>query len=161
MKNRYLIFFVLLLVFSACKNEQQIKFPKLITSKCDTIIQVNSQEMLISEPVVYGINVKDTLDISGEFKYESEDYNKEFLFRETKTNDSILVFVDTMQIDFHTDEMNLFGLAPLPPPKAIDSNHVKDLDYYEYTYDTVALNKQIKKRKAMHFSTIPVYETNS
>jgi hypothetical protein len=75
---KYLTLFkVVMLIFlvTSCKKDNKIKFPVLITSEYDTVIQINSKEMMISEPIVYGINVKDTLRFSGSFNYLSHNFD--------------------------------------------------------------------------------------
>lgn len=113
--------------------------------------------MLVSEPIVYGVNVKDTLDLSFKYKYNEEDYNEEMMFYRVKNRDSILVFVDTIRSDFHTDEMNYFDVfPPPPPPKELDSTYL-----YKVNYDTIAIKERIVKRRREHYNTLPVFIFNN
>lgn len=168
MKTKYLIIFILCCFFLSCKKEEQLKFPVLITSSYDSIIQVNSLEMLESQPIVYGVNVKDTLDFSSRINCFENGYFGEIDYTQINRNDSVSIFVDSNYIDFHTDEMNGFAVFPFPQLKVIDSTYNEEYDYYENVYDSIAYEKwyvklknKTEKRKKTHYKTLPVYIFNN
>jgi hypothetical protein len=154
MKNLLLSTLVSILAFSACKNDTKLNFPALITSPYDTIIQLNSKQMLLSEPIVYGANIKDSLDFSKEFDYDI--YKEEAPFEIYEKTDSVLIYVDTSYNDFHSNEMNKLMVIPSPPPKPSDSIYEYDDDYF----NNVEFKEQWLKREKEHYNTIPVYVYN-
>ncbi len=162
MKNVFFTILIIFLSFSACKKKNPLKLPVLITSEYDTIIQVNSKEMMISEPIVYGVNVKDTLKLSGSFDYFTNDYREPLLNDLNNEADSIMIFVDTSQLNFHTNEMNFYSLIPPPPPPPINYKESSDdIEEYDYSYDTIQLMKLRTLRERIHYKTLPVYIFNN
>ena len=163
MKNTSLLIFIIILSFSACKKEEQLKFPFLITSEYDTIITVNYNRMVESSPVIYGVNVKDTLDFSFEKRSNEEDYSYHI---KNIITDSIVVNVDANNSNFHSHEINYLDFTP-PPPKISDSVYDKRIksyvyEYVDFSYDDFKLNakKTKEKRKRKHLSTYPVFIYN-
>ena len=161
MKNHHLISFILLLVFSSCKKEKALKFPILIPAAYDTIIRVSSNEMLLSEPIVYGINIKDSLDFSKKVNFNDDNFVDNWSLDLYEKKDSILIFVDTSK-NFHSDEV-IFARSfpPPPPPFYLDSINEININILKYVYDTVAFRKKYIKRKRQHYNTFPVYIFNN
>ncbi|MGB6267401.1 MAG: hypothetical protein WBF67_00195 [Olleya sp.] len=162
MKNTSLLILITILTFSACKKEEKIKLPVLMTTEYDTIIEVNSKKMLVSEPVVYGVNVKDTLKLSGSFEYLSHDFDELIRNEFNKPEDNILIFVDTDQLNFHSNEMNFYSLIPPPlPPVINDKESSDDIEGHDYSYNPILLKKLRTQRERIHYKTLPVYIFNN
>ncbi len=157
------LFNVIMLIFlvTSCKKDNKIKFPVLITSEYDTVIQINSKEMMISEPIVYGINVKDTLKISGSFNYLSHNFDELLRSEFNKAEDSILIFVDTKQLNFHTSEMNFYSILPPPPPSLNNSEPFDVNSEYNYSNDLQISKRLRTERERKHYKTLPVFIFNN
>lgn len=162
MKNTFI--FLIILSFSACKKEKQLKLPVLITSEYDTIIQVSYDRMIESNPIVYGVNFKDTFNFSTNYIRNLNDY---ISYSDMPLSDSIVVYVDDKNSNFHSHEINYLEFTPPPPPRIIDSVFDNRLHDYKYAYVDVNYSNLIKeqkqfkeKRKKKHFSTYPVFIYN-
>lgn len=158
MKNSFLIIFVII-SFIACKEKREIDFPVLVTSDFDTIVKVNSQDMLKSNSIVYGVNILDTLIINHNKKFDKSNF---IPFRDNKIKyDSLIVYVDSDNLDFHTDEINVFDFLPPPIPletDSVNSNYPEISGYNSYLNN---FEKDKEERRKIHFSTLPVYIYNS
>ncbi|WP_272022236.1 hypothetical protein [Olleya namhaensis] len=165
MKNYPLTLLVLFIVLSACNDKERSNYPIVLTAAYDTIIQLNSKQMLKSSSVVYGLNIKDTLDLSKTSIYNPENYSGNW--KDLKS-DSITVYVDASASDFHTSYILFSEFTPPPPPKITDSTYNSVSESYDYVYadfsyaafrtKTKAL-KAIRERK--HFATYLVFVQNN
>lgn len=161
MKYNFL-FNVILLIFvvTSCNHKKPFNQPVLITAAYDTIIQVDSKVMLEANHLIYGVNVLDTLDFS--LKKDNNQDNVTNAKQGFK-NDSLIVYVDVNNANFHTHEINISELSPPPPP----SFYIPEYQEYDQVYrDSVFLevmekNKiKNKQRLKKHYNTLPVFIYN-
>ena len=152
------VFFIIF--FSACKNkETSLTLPVLITSEYDTIIQINTNEMLPNFANVYGLNIKDSLDLSKKRVFKADDMVVLNNWNNNKYSDSIQLFVKNIS-NFHTQELTYEELLPTPPPppKENDSSYNMDsiFNVYKNRYTSF-----LKKRNKIHYQTSPLYIYNN
>ena len=145
---------------TSCNHKKTFNQPVLITAAYDTIIQVDSKVMLEANHLIYGVNVLDTLDFS--LKKDNNQDNVTNAKQGFK-NDSLIVYVDVNNANFHTHEINISELSPPPPP----SFYIPESQEYDQLYsDSVFLevmekNKiKNKQRLKKHYNTLPVFIYN-
>ncbi|WP_178986719.1 hypothetical protein [Winogradskyella helgolandensis] len=164
MKKLLIIF---IFITSCHKNENTIALPFVTPKECDSVITEESISMLRSTPIVYAINLKDSLDMNFKVKYKSSDYTDNSIA--LNSHDSIKVFVHNRKIKFHTDEFNILSFPPPPPPPPIIRNSSFDVndEINLSVYDTLSINKyeeeltkELEKRRKIHYNTFPVYIYN-
>lgn len=166
MKNLIIAFFCLVSIIS-CKNQtDKLVYPYIISLKesFDTIIRVNSDKMLFSRPVIYGLNVKDTVDL-GKSKYYKKNNFIGWSYGDKKIKtDSLIVFVDTSKVDFHTNlvDSNFSRNLPPPPPPPLDAKDSSEIASYKNKRASFLdeYMKAIDKAKRTHFELFPVYVYN-
>lgn len=156
--NFITVFFIIF--FSACK-EKEISFtlPVLITSEYDTIIQINTKKMLPNFANVYGLNIKDSLDLSKKRVFRADDKAVLNSWNKDTCKNSIELFVKNIS-NFHTPELTYEELlpSPPPPPTKLDSNYNMDSIFKTYK-ERYALF--IKERNKIHYQTLPLYIYNN
>lgn len=167
MKNSVLVLCFLIGLFSCTDTDKIEAYPLVITQEFDSIISEDSKLMLGANPVVYAINFKDSVNLNDKKENEQNyfsQYDENFY-----THDSLKIFVDDKNLDFHTSEFNIFSIPPPPPPRIKDSTYNKEngVYEYEYEYDTNATDKEfeelllkMEQRKRIHYKTYPVYIYN-
>jgi hypothetical protein len=161
---KQIIFCVILSIFflSSCNEKVEINYPVLIASKHDSLIQVNTKEMQLSSPIVYGVNIKDSLNFSLSKNYKSENYTQFKPDSLQSKSDSLILIVDSKNKNFHSDELHFFSLKPVPlSPEFLDSLKQHHRNQYEKVTDTAAFRKKALKRKYTHYRTLPVFLYNS
>lgn len=131
-----------------------LKTPIIIMSPCDSIIRLNSIEMMVSKPVLYGLNVFDSINLSKEQVYKTSDFSEGFIRNEKLSHDNIVVYVDTTNIDFHSSEIGEFDFIPPPPP-------FKEKDTLKYQLTLNAFFEGVEKRKTWHYNTYPLIIKNA
>lgn len=163
MKNSIVVFFLICL-FSCTGRDSVEAYPIITTQEFDSIISEDSKLMLAANPVVYAINFKDSVNMNDKEEDEQNyfgEYDENFY-----THDSLKIFVDDENLDFHTSEFNIFSIPPPPSPKIKDSIYDKEngVYEYEYEYDTdkefEELLLKMEQRKRVHYKTYPVYIYN-
>ncbi len=111
--------------------------------------------MIASKPVVYGINVKDSFNLSQKTDYNRQNFTDSYPWNALK-KDSLIVIVDTTFISFTSNELARFSSIPPPPPPKNSKMYSKE---YELEYKKI--KKLIKERTLKHFKTYPLYVYNS
>ncbi|EPR73291.1 hypothetical protein ADIWIN_1722 [Winogradskyella psychrotolerans RS-3] len=159
---------IIFILMTSCYNsENNITLPFVTPKDCDTIMAEQSITMLRSIPIVYAINVKDSLNMNFEVKYKSSDYTDDGI--PLNSHDSIKVFVDNTRIKFHTDEFDILSFPPPPPPLPIIQDSILNLndETNPNDHDSLSINKyenklleKLEKRSKIHFKTFPVYVYN-
>ncbi|WP_380290750.1 hypothetical protein [Hyunsoonleella rubra] len=135
-----------------------VRLPVVIPNKCDTIIDLSSEEMLPSHTIVYGVNILDSLDFRLQSRMTSKDYySGSFLKDEKFMSDSIKVFVDTTHVNFHLGEQSVISHFPPPPPPQTDNK--RDSIYFKEIYDRAILEHENRGRT--HYKTYPLFVYNS
>ena len=151
---------MLIFLVTSCNQKKSFNQPVLITAAYDTIIQVDSKVMMEANHLIYGVNVLDTLD----FSLKKDSNQADFInAKQGFKNDSLIVYVDVNNANFHTHEINVSELSPPPPP----SFYIPEFQEFDKVYrDSVFLevmekNKiKNKQRLKKHYNTLPVFIYN-
>ncbi|WP_338732679.1 hypothetical protein [Mangrovimonas cancribranchiae] len=137
------------------------KLPKAaVDNEVDSLITMEVFNMNPMKTVVYDVNIKDSISFVLPKKYNKLNYTKTYSTFKNKAYDSLRVFVDTSNKNFHSSEISILDIPP--PIQVVDSIYNKEIEDYDYKYyiDTISARKQIKKRKRIHYSSYPVYIYN-
>ncbi|AUC74405.1 hypothetical protein CW732_01405 [Olleya sp. Bg11-27] len=148
------------MLVTSCNKRKPFNQPLLITADYDTIIQVDSKTMMESNHLIYGINVLDTLD----FSLKKDNNQDNFInAKQGFKNDSLIVYVDVDNTNFHTHEINISELSPPPPPSfCFPESQEYDQGYRDSIFLEVMEKNKIKNKQRLkkHYNTLPVFIYN-
>lgn len=137
------------------------KLPKAaVSNEVDSLITMEVFNINPMKTVVYGVNIEDSISFVLPKKYNKLNYTKTYPTFKNKAYDSLWVFVDTSNKNFHSSEISMLDIPP--PIQVVDSIYNKEIEDYDYKYyiDTISARKQIEIRKRIHYSSYPLYIYN-
>ena len=157
MKNSIVLSFFILVLCLSCENKERMHLPILKMASFDTIYKNNTQKMLPVDLTVYGINIKDSLDLTSKNKFSDSSLIDNNMT--SPNNDSLLVFIDD-KIEFYSPELTTseqFPSAPAPPSEV---NNFYNLDSIFKVYSEKH-NTFLAKRSRQHYETFPLFVFNN
>ncbi|WP_439130853.1 hypothetical protein [Polaribacter sp.] len=157
--KKILFYLLFVLSISSCITKER-KYPVIIPSSYDTILENNFDSIQIAKNIVYSIGFnRDTLTLNerNQNKYLHQDevfsFNK---YSEHKKTDSIVLYVDVDNPNFHTNFIaSYFSLSIPPPPSDVE------IDSVEINNLQKAHQKRLLKELNTHYKAYPFYIYNT
>lgn len=157
---RKIVFLLLIFVINSNCNKQKLIFPKIILSNYDTLISNNFESMQPSKSIIFKLNIPADSVVDLNYLHPNslfEDQNYFFIseFPESKT-DSLILFVDSQNEEFHSEfNQEIFYLPPPPPIENYNEYDVNKDDYFQIENDVI-----YKDSIKIHYKMYPIYIKN-